>query len=136
MKNFLRTILYLFITTFVYLIFNESAMITFNQGTIFSGTITVISFLAYGTICYFLSRNFEFGRWKYVLFIPFINEIMYIAVIYTTNIRDLLPLEDDNFGLGILLLPLALAMWIIFIVSTFIGILNRKKTILRGSAGI
>ena len=127
MKNFLRTILYLFITTFVYLIFNESTMITFNQGTIFSGTITVISFLAYVTICYFLSRNFEFGRWKYVFFIPFINEIMYIAVIYTTNIRDLLPLEDDNFGLGVLLLPLAFAMWIIFIFSTFIGILNKKQ---------
>ena len=126
MKNFLRTILYLFITTFVYLIFIESAMITFNQGTIFSGTITVISFLAYITICYFLSRNFEFGRWKYIFFIPFINVIMYIAVGYTINIRNLLPLEDDNYGLGILLLPLTLAMWIIFIVSTFIGILNRK----------
>ena len=61
---------------------------------------------------------------------------MYIAVIYTTNIRDLLPLEDDDFGLRILLLPLTLAMWIIFIVPTFIGILNRKKAILRGSAGI
>lgn len=52
---------------------------------------------------------------------------MYIAIIYTTDIREFLPLEDDKFGLGILLLPLTLVMWIIFIVSTFSGVLNRKK---------
>ncbi|MFJ5625511.1 hypothetical protein ACIQD3_23090 [Peribacillus loiseleuriae] len=136
MKKISGTILHLFITTIVYVIFNEGAMYSLNQGTIFSGTITIISFLAYGPICYFIARNSEFGRWKYVFYIPFINELMYILVIYTTNIRNYFPLDDDNFGVGIMMLPLTFIMWIIFIVSTIMGIQIRKKAFLRDSSSI
>ncbi|MEH7336887.1 hypothetical protein V7161_30215 [Neobacillus drentensis] len=134
MGNLLRTVLYLFITTMVFVIFNEGAMFTLNQGTAFSVTITVISFLAFGPICYLITRYFEFGRWKYVFYIPFINEIMYILIIYKTNLRTYFPLEDDNFGVGIMMLPLIVIMCIIFIVTTFMGTHIRKKAILRGSS--
>jgi hypothetical protein len=133
MGNLVRAILYLFITTMVYVVFNEGAMFSLNQGTAFSVTITVISFLAYGSICYLIPRYFEFGRWKYVFFIPFINEIMYISIIYKTNLRTYFPMEDDNFGVGIIMLPLTILMWIIFIVITFTGTHIRKKAILKSS---
>jgi hypothetical protein len=129
MKNFLRTIFHLVITTLVYLIFNEGAMFTLNQGTLLSGIITVVAFLAYGPVCYYIARKFDFGRWKYVLYIPFINEFLYIVGIYTLPIRTYLPMEDDNYGIGMLLLPLTLIMWIIFLVATLMGIQVRKKTI-------
>ncbi|KMY50184.1 hypothetical protein [Peribacillus loiseleuriae] len=127
-------ILHLFITTIAYVIFNEGAIFSLNQGTIFSGTITVISFIAYGPICYFIARNFEFGRWKYVFYIPFINGIMYILVIYTTNIRNYFPLDDDNFGVGIMMLPSTFLMWIAFIVSIIMDIHIRKMAFLRDPA--
>jgi hypothetical protein len=134
MGNFFRAVLYLFITTVVYVIFNEGAMFTLNQGTSISLTITVGSFLAYGPICYFISRYFDFGRWKYAFYIPFINEILYILIIYRTNLRTYFPLEDDNFGVGIIILPLTVIMWIIFLASTFMGTHIRKKAILSGSS--
>jgi hypothetical protein len=134
MGNFLRAVLYLFITTIVYVLFNEGAMFTLNQGTAFSVTITVISFLAYGPTCYYITRYFDFCRWKYAFYIPFINEIMYILIINRTNLRTYFPLEDDNFGVGIIILPLTVIMWIIFIVSTFMGTHIRKKEILSGSS--
>ncbi|KAA0548489.1 hypothetical protein FZW96_07915 [Bacillus sp. BGMRC 2118] len=126
MNNLTRTLLYLLITTLVYLIFIESAMYTFNEESAFSGTIAAISFIGYLIVCYLLSRRFEFGRWKYLFFIPFINAILYIVVLYSTKIRVLLPMEEENFGLGILLIPITIIMWILFLVATFIGIANRK----------
>ena len=129
MKNLLRTIFHLVITTLVYLIFNEGAMFTLNQGTLLSGIITVVAFLAYGPVCYYIASKFDFGRWKYVLYIPLINEVLYIVGIYTLPIRKYLPLEDDNYGVGMMILPLTFIMWIIFIVATLMGIQVRKKTI-------
>jgi hypothetical protein len=134
MGNMLRAILYLFITSVVYLIFIEGVMFTLNQGTTVSETLMIISFLAYGPICYFLTRYFEYGRWKYVFYIPFINVIMYILIIYNTNLRTYFPLEDDNFGVGLIMLPLTVIMWIIFIVTTFFGTYIRKKAIHRNSS--
>ena len=53
---------------------------------------------------------------------------MYIFIaIYMLNIRNYLPLDEDNYGVGIIILPLTLVMWIVFIVSTFIGIQSKKK---------
>jgi hypothetical protein len=134
MENLIRAILYLFVTSVVYVIFNEGAMFTLNQGTPFSSTLTVISFLAYGPVCYFLTRYFEFGRWKLVFYIPFINEILYIFIIYNTSLRTYFPLEDDNFGVGIIMLTLTVIMWIIFILTTFFGTYIRKKAIHRNSS--
>lgn len=127
MKNFANTILHLVITSIIYMVFNEAAMITLDQGSLFSGSILGLSFFIYGPACYFIAKHFEFGRWKYVFFIPFINEILYLFIIYNSNLRDYFPLEDDNYGVGMMLLPLTIIMWIIFIVSTFLGIQGRKK---------
>jgi hypothetical protein len=127
MGNFTRALLFLLLTSLIYVTFNESAMIAFDQGTMLASTITLISFLLYGPTCYYMARNLEFGKWKYVLFIPFINELLYIFVIYTFNIRKYFPLEEDNFGVGMLILPLTIIMWLIFIGSTFLGIMFKKK---------
>jgi hypothetical protein len=127
LKKFLRTILHLAITTIVLVIFNEGAMFTLHQATKLSGTISLISLLAYGPLCFLLARNLEFGRWKYVFYIPFINEILYIIVIYNTNIRNFFPLEEDDFGVAIMMLPITLIMWVVFISSTLTGIHIRKK---------
>ncbi|WP_248737193.1 hypothetical protein, partial [Neobacillus rhizosphaerae] len=116
------------ITTLVFIVFNEGVLVTLTHGTLLSGTITVISFLIYGPVCYLLARRFDFGKWKYVFFIPFINEIMYgFLGLYILNIRNYFPMEDDDYGVGIILLPLTLIMWIVFVVSTFIGIQLKKK---------
>ncbi|MEO2074217.1 MAG: hypothetical protein ABGX20_02380 [Bacillus sp. (in: firmicutes)] len=128
MRNLIRTIFHLVMTTLIYTIFNEGAMFSLDHGSLFSITITIISFLAYGPTCYLIARNFEFGRWKYVFFIPFINEILYLIAIYTTPIRTFFPMEDDNYGVGMMILPLTVIMWIIFIVCTFTGIKVRKKS--------
>lgn len=123
MTSLIRTILYLVITTLLLIIFNEGIYITSTQGTLLSGIVTLVSFIIYGPVCYIIARKFEFGRWKYVFFIPFINEMMYLFLgLYILNIRKHFPWEDDNFGLGVILLPLTFVMWVIFFASTFVGI--------------
>jgi hypothetical protein len=127
MGNFTRASLFLLFTSLIYVTFNEASMITLNQGTILPGSITLISFLLYGPTCYYMARNLEFGKWRYIFYIPFINELLYILGIYTFNIRKYFPLEEDNFGVGMMILPLTIIMWLIFIGSTFLGIMFKKK---------
>ena len=124
--NFYNTIIYLIASTFFVIAIMESvAYIYFNNLTLILIILPVFLIIAYGFVCYKLSNKLSFGLWKYIFFIPFINVIMYILLMYT------LPLPargDDDFGLGFIMLPLSLLLWIVFLVFTITGIKDDKKS--------
>ncbi|MDX8365828.1 hypothetical protein [Cytobacillus sp. IB215665] len=123
-------IIFLFTTTIVLGIFFESFLAVYaNKVSSFLSVITILTLVLYIYISYKLASKLYFGVWRYLLYIPLLNVILYIGTIpYYLLLRNAYNYVDEgDYGMGLTLLPLSITMWLIFICATFKGMLNRKK---------
>jgi hypothetical protein len=130
--GFFFFILYLSISAFLLLIINQTFLfVWYGLVTPFVLIITGVVIILYIPICAKVSRRFQFGIWRFLLFIPFINIVAYLALMLSIASLPLLPkpnFPDDDYGMGFLLLQMTVVYYILFLIGTIQGLCKRKDS--------
>ncbi|MED4074397.1 hypothetical protein [Priestia endophytica] len=123
-------LLYLLISAFLIVIIDETFLFGYyGLVTPFVWIITGVVAILYIPICAKVSRRFQFGIWRFLLFIPFINVIASLALMLSIGSIPLLPkpnFPDDDYGMGFLLLQMNVVYYILFLIGTIQGLSKRK----------